>query len=767
VLDLLRHHCGITDTDGPEDITAKIHRGLQELDMAPEMWAPVLLHLLGFEEGTNSLAVLSPEARKSRILTALTQICLNSSRQRPLILEIEDLHWIDPSSDECLAALVERMAGAPILVLVTYRPGYRPAWIDRSYVTQVALQPLTPQDSLRVVQAVLSAVAPSAPLVPKLLAKADGNPFFLEELARTVVEQGTDTPSPTVPDTVQAVLLARIDRLPATAKRLLQMASVIGKDVALPLLQAVIEVSEEAMHRDLGHLQAAEFLYETYAPTARAYAFKHALTQEVAYQSLVRRTRQQYHAHIAQVLEERFPEIVEMQPELLAQHYTAAARDAQALPYWQRAGQRAVERSANVEAISHFTKGLEVLQTLLDTPERIQQELELQLALAPPLLMLKGHTAPEVEHAYARAYELAQQLGVTPQHFSVLVGLWRFYFNQAQLQRAHDLAEQCFSLAQHLQDVRLLQVAHLALGSTLLHLGEHVSARTYLEQGIALYDLQQSRTLTFSRGTDPGVESLSRVAWTLWMLGYADQALARSREALALAQEVSHAYSLVFALHFAGLLHQGRREVQSVQERAETELDLSNTQGFVEWSAGGMMLHGWAIAQQGAVEEGIRQLQQGLDSWLARGNELGKTQVLARLAEAYGEAGHIAEGLHVLDEALSAVRTNGERHYEAELYRLKGELLLQSAVTGLTSEGCQQRIGEVEACFRQALDIARKQQTKSLELRAIMSLARLLQAQGKRAEAWQMLTESYSWFTEGFDILDLQEAKALLAALRD
>ena len=347
VLDLLRHHCGITDADGPEDITAKIHRSLQALGMAPEMWAPVLLHLLGLEEGTNSLAVLSPEARKARILTTLTQMCLNGSRQRPLILEVEDLHWIDPSSDECLAALVERMAGAPLLVLATYRPGYRPAWIDRSYVTQVALQPLTSKDSLQVVQAVLPTVAPSAPLVPQLLAKADGNPFFLEELARTVVEQGADAHSPTVPDTVQAVLLARIDRLPATAKRLLQTAAVIGKDVALPLLQAVTEVPEEAMHRDLGHLQAAEFLYETYAPAALAYTFKHVLTQEVAYQSLVRRVRQQYHAHIAQVLEEQFPEVAETQPELLAQHYTEASFSEQALPYWQRAGQRAIERSAN------------------------------------------------------------------------------------------------------------------------------------------------------------------------------------------------------------------------------------------------------------------------------------------------------------------------------------------------------------------------------------------------------------------------------------
>jgi class 3 adenylate cyclase/DNA-binding winged helix-turn-helix (wHTH) protein/predicted ATPase len=765
VLDLVRHHCGILDTDGPEAITAKIHRSLQDVDMAPETWAPVLLHLVGVAAGTDALAALSPEACKARTLAALTQMCLHGSRHRPLILELENLHWIDPSSEECLATLVERMAGASLLVLVTYRPGYRPAWMDRSYVTQIALQPLTAQDSVRVVQAVLPTVAPSAPLVPHLLAKAEGNPFFLEELARTVVEQGPDAPFRTVPDTVQAVLLARIDRLPATAKRLLQTAAVIGKDVALPLWQAVTEVPAEAMQRDLRHLQAAEFLYETYAPPALIYTFKHVLTQEVAAQSLVRHVRQQYHTRIAQVLEERFPEVVEMQPERLARHYTEGGRGAQALPYWQRAGQRAVERSANVEAINHFTKALESLTSLPESPEHVQQELMLQLAIGVPLLMIKGHTAPEVEQAYTRAYELAQQLRETPQRFSVLIGLWRFYFSQARLQRARELAEQCFTLAQYLQDVRLLQEAHMVMGSTLLHLGDHGSARIALEQGLALYDPEHSRTLAFSRGTDPGVMCLSRLAWTLWMLGYAEQALARSHEALALAQSTAHAYSLATAQHFAGLLHQSRREVQVVQEQAEAEMALSSTQGFVEWLAGGMMLRGWALAQQGALEEGIAHLQQGLDSWLAKGNELGKTHILARLAEAYSKAEQPAEGLGVLADALAAVRHNAEHLYEAELYRLKGTLLLQSGGRGLAPEDCPSRTAEAEACFRQALDLAHHQQTKSLELRATMSLARLWQAQGKRAAAYELLAPIYGWFTEGFGTADLQEAKALLEAL--
>src|SRR5215831_8790731 len=388
---------------------------------------------------------------------ALTQLCLHGSRPQPLILEIEDLHWIDASSEECLTALVERMAGAALLVLVTYRPGYRPPWVAKSYATQVSLQPLTQQDSLRVVQAVLPAAVQTAPLVPQLLTKADGNPFFLEELARTVAEQGADTPAHTVPDTVQAVLLARIDRLPATAKGLLQTAAVIGKDVALPLLQAVTEVPAEIMHDALRSLQAAEFLYETYALTAPVYTFKHILTQEVTYQSLVRRERQRYHAHIAQVLEAQFPEVAELQPELLAYHYTEADRGAQAIPYWHRAGQRAVERSANHEAVSHFTKGLELLKSLPAIPEHTQQELALQLALGPSLRMIKGHTAPEVEGVYTRVHALSQQVGESRQQYAILMGLWRLYLNQARILQARELAEQCFRLAQGMQNPGPLQ----------------------------------------------------------------------------------------------------------------------------------------------------------------------------------------------------------------------------------------------------------------------------------------------------------------------
>lgn len=346
------------------------------------------------------------------------------------------------------------------------------------------------------------------------------------------------------------------------------------------------------------------------------------------------------------------------------------------------------------------------------------------------------------------------------------IGLWRSYFSQSWLERARASAEQCLTLAQHLQDPVSLQLAHMTLGSTLIHLGEWVSARVHLEQGIALYDPQQYRMRAFSRPNDPGVVCLSRGAWALWMLGYADQALTMGHKALSLARESSHASSLTFALFFSAVLHQCRREARRVQEQAEAMLALSPEHGFVQRIAGGVLLRGWALTQQGMVEEGITQIQEGLSAWLADGSELGKTQILARLAEAYEKVGRTEEGLRALAEAFAALDKNAERHYEAELYRLQGDLVLQQALQQQVP-GTPPRAGhsEAETHFCRAIDVARRQHAKFQELRAVMSLSRLWQAQGKYTEARTMLQETYGWFTEGFDTADLQEAKALLEEL--
>jgi predicted ATPase len=409
-----------------------------------------------------------------------------------------------------------------------------------------------------------------------------------------------------------------------------------------------------------------------------------------------------------------------------------------------------------MEAISHLTRGLELLKALPDTPDHRRQEFLLHIALGAPLIATKGHGALEVEHTYSRALELCRQVGEAPQLASALLGLWRFYTVRGELRTAHELAEQLVTLAQNLRDLGLLLEAHLSLGITLFYRGELPLARIHLEQAIALYDPQQHRAHAFIYGQDSGMASLSYVARALWLLGYPDLALQRSQEALTLVRELSHPFSLAFALHFAAKLHQLRRETQPVQERIEAVMTLSHEQRFQFFSAVGTILRGWALAEHGQLEEGIAQMLQGLAAHRVTGAELDRPHHLVRLAEAYGKAGQVDEGLAIMGEALAVMHKHGECYYEAELYRLKGELLLKQPAPDEQQS---------ETCLCQALDIARRQQAKSLELRAAMSLARLWQRQGKRKEARQLLAEIYGWFTEGFGTADLQEAKALRQAL--
>jgi predicted ATPase len=695
---------------------------------------------------------------------------------QPLLLVFEDLHWIDAETQALLDSLIESLPTARLLLLVNYRPEYQHGWGSKTYYTQLRLDPLPPASAEAVLNALLGQDPSLMPLKRLLIERTEGNPFFLEESVRTLAESrvlvgepdayrlAQALPTIQVPATVQAVLAARIDRLPPEEKQLLQAAAVIGTEVPLPLLRAIAELPETVLHRGLVHLQAAEFLYETRLFPECAYTFKHALTQQVAYQSLLTSTRQRYHAQLAQVLEARFPETVETQPELLAHHYTEAGLNAQAVGHWQRAGQRAVERSANLETVAHLTKGLELLTTLPDTSDRAQQELVIQTTLGSALIAVKGFAAPEVLQTYARARELCRQVGDTPQLFQVLRGLWYFYMGRLELQTARELGEQLLTLAQQAGDPALLLEAHYALGNTVNYLGEFVAAQAHFAQGIVLYDPQRHRVHTFRYGQNSGVMCHAYAAWTLWWLGYPDQALQRSHEALTLARELAHSYSLAVALFFAAMFHQLRREGQLTQERAEAARAFAAEQGFALWVAGGTFLRGWALAEQspeavagaGPWEEGVAQMHQGLAAWCATGAEVARPYMLALLAETSAQGGQREEGLPLLAEALAMTNDTEERRWEAELYRLKGELLLQQAAPDAPP---------AEACFQQALAIARRQQAKSWELRTAMSLARLWQQQGKRAAARQLLAEIYGWFTEGFDTPDLQEAKALLEAL--
>jgi predicted ATPase len=558
-------------------------------------------------------------------------------------------------------------------------------------------------------------------VIQQIVSKTDGVPLFVEELTKSVVEAaGAHDHAPLhigIPATLQDALMARLDRL-GTAKEIAQLGAILGREFSYALLHAVSDRAEGSLQQELRQLVESELVFQSGAPPQAQYLFKHALVQDTAYQSLLKSRRQQLHQQVAQVLEKQFLQTIETQPELLAHHYTEANLIEQAIPYWQQAGERAVQRSANIEAISHLTKGLGLLKTLPNTPERTQQELSLQIALGMPLILTKGHAAPEVEVTYTRARELCRQVGEPPHLFPVLLGLRRFYLMRGELQTSRELGAQLLTLAQNLQDSGFFARDHMMQGEVLYYLGEFVQAREHLDQGAALYDPRQHRSHVFLYGSDSGVGCLFLGALALEMLGYPDQALKRSHEALTLAQELAHPFSLAFALYWASLLHQRRGEAQAVQEQAEMLVAIANEQGFALWEAWGTVLWGWALAEQGQGEEGIAKIRQGLDAWRATGGEMTRTYFLVLLAE-----------------ALAVAEETRERVYEVELYRLKGELTLQQANQKAKGKGQKAKMetdaqGEAEACFCKAIEIARKQQAKSLELRATVSLARLWQNQG-------------------------------------
>jgi predicted ATPase len=680
---------------------------------------------------------------------------------------VEDLHWTDPSTLELLNLLIDQMSTTSIYTLLTYRPEFQAPWRNRSYFTQVTLNRLSGDEVEQMVTRVTGGKPLPGAIIQQLVDKTDGVPLYVEEMTKAVLESGVlkeldgqyefagPLSSLLIPSTLQDSLMARLDRL-GTGKAVAQCAAVIGRQFSYALLSAISPWEEAMLQHELRRLVEAELVYQQGAIPNATYLFKHALVQDIAYESLLRRTRQQYHAHIAHVLATRFPNTNEAQPELLAHHYTEAGLYAQAIGYWQQAGQQAIQRSANLEASQHLTTGLALLATLPETLSRAQQELDLRMALGPTLIATHGPATLEVEQTYARTRALCQQIGETPQLFSTLWGLCRFYRARGALPTARELGEQLYRLAQRETAPTPRLEAHDALGSTLFHLGEYATALTHLEQGIALTDPTVQQALALRHDVAPGVTCLAYAANILWCLGFPAQAVRRSQEALALAQTLSHPYSLVFARYWAALLHHRRREASAVQAQAEALLTLATAQGFPLWVGLGTCCHGWSLAMQGQCKAGMTQMRQGLAVILAAGYMLARPLCLVLLAEAAGHVGQVEEGSRLLAEALVAFEDSGRGDLLAETYRLQGKLLLRQATPDA---------GQAEACFQQAVAVARHQQAKSWELRAVMSLARLWQHQGKRAEARELLAPVYGWFTEGFDTADLQDAKALLNEL--
>ena len=770
-IDLLQRLLEFDEDDTPKQKLDKLEGVLQRYKLPLNQMVPLFALLLSLPVPQEKYASLnlSPQGQKQKTLEALLAVLLKLSEKWPVLILVEDLHWVDASTLEMLDTLVEQVSAARVLALFTFRPGFKPIWTSHSHLTHLSLNRLTRNQIEQMVEKIAGTKELPPQLLQQVLTKTDGVPIFVEELTRMMLENNPQTAGQlqpagdmqelAIPATLQDLLMARLDRL-GSVREVAQLGATLGREFIFAVILAISTQDEQALSQDLDTLVDAELLYQRGLPPQAVYTFKHALIQEAAYHSLLRSSRQDYHRRIALLLSENFPELAKTEPELLAHHFTAARLNQQAIVFWRQAGEQAVERSANIEAIRHFEHALSLLDTLPEGPGRTEQELQLRVALGASLLMVKGYAADEVEIHYSRARSLCRQIEDIPQLLSALFGLWSFYLVRAQYKNAFEMAERLMQLALKQQDSGMLLAAHQVQGVTFFYQGNLVLARKHLELAVDLYDPEEhSAPASAASSADRGVASLSHLALTLWLLGYPDQARERIKAALMLAETLEHPYSVAFASVLAGWLYQYCREAEQVATYADAAVNLSNEQGFALLGAFGTILKGWAQTDSGQAQSGSMLILEGLSGYKATGAQLGQLHFLAMLAEAHSKMGQIEEGLAVLAGALVALEENGERFYEAEVYRLQGDLLSQEQGGRLADRPDEL---SVENCYQKAIEVAHEQQAKSMELRATLSLSKLWQEQGHTAIATRMLQTIYDEFTEGFDTADLQEAEAIL-----
>jgi len=767
VMQQLQFAAGFTPEDSADAKLDRLERLLTRSGGAVQNAVPLLAALLSLPTGRRYPPLaLSPQRQKERTIEVLVEQLRHLATVESVLAIFEDVHWIDPTTLEYLDYLVSELANIAVLVVITHRPEFEPPWGRHANVTLHSLNRLSRRQCAMMVGRVGGKPLPEA-LVGQIVDKSDGVPLFVEELTKAVVESplvvdaGTSyelsgtVDSLRIPATLHDSLMARLDRL-IPVKEVAQIGAAIGREFSHELLAAVSPMGEADLNVALDRFLRSDLVYQRGVRPRATYIFKHAMIQETAYQSLLRATRQQYHRRIAAVLLEQFPETVDTQPEIIAHHLTEARLDAPASEYWHRAGRRAVERSAHAEAIELLTRGLDVLAGLPDTPDRALRELELRITLGPSLTATKGYAAPEVQRLYERARELCQRVGGTERLFSVLFGLWVYYLVRAELNEAREMGEQLVNLAGRLDHRTSLIDAQRALGITLFFRGELTEALAHFQAAIALYDVARDSSVAFASGVDTGPVSMVSAAMVQWLVGHPAQALATTGQALNSARKRPHPFTLAVVLTYAAWVHQFRREAPAAREQAEAGIAVTTEGGFPVWLGEVLIIRGWALAELGEDGEGVEQVRRGLTTFRATGAVLVLPYWLGLLADVHGKADRTADALQCLDEAIALSDRTGDRFYLAELHRLRGELLLRRA------DGAEH---EPESCFRLALAIAASQNAKSLELRAAMSLARLLESEGKREEARRMLAEIYDWFTEGFDTADLRDAKTLLDKL--
>ncbi len=772
VVDLIQYRLDWSLDESPRAKLDKLEALLRQYRPPLDETVPLFATLLGLPlTDTHYVpSQLSAEGQRQQLFTTFVSMILEQAERQPVLFILEDLHWSDPSTQALLSLLIEHAAGASLMLLLTSRPGFNPPWASRAHLTPLALHRLPRTQIERMMTHVTGGVPLPAPLIDQLVEKTDGVPLFIEEMTKTVLESGhlretdgqfTLTNAMTevmIPASLQDSLMARLDHLD-TAKGVAQIASVIGRRFPYALLQPISDLDERVLQSELQRLVDAKLVFQYGVLPHATYMFKHALIQDAAYRSLLNTSRQHYHQRIAEVLQTRFAAAVEIRPELLAYHFTEAGIVETAIPIWLRAGRNAIQRSAYPEAIAHLNTGLGLLPRLSEGSVRLDIELALQLALGSALMATHGYAAPEVKHTYTRARQLCQDIGESPRSLQALSGLQAFYMMHGELQTARELGEQCLDLAQRQSDpVRLLQ-GRYGLAATLFFQGELSRAHALFEQNIKRARPQHYHPQALQ---DPGVACLTYSALTLWMFGYPDRAVERGQAALTLAQTLSHPYSITLAQFWLAELHDFRGEWQTVQAIIEANNALAKEYALPFWGAMGDVVQGLIQAELGDAEAGLAQASQGFDLYCSLGTLLGHTRFYEMLATIYQRAGQIPAGLEAIEKALATVQTTGERWNEVNILRRKGELLLQAS----PQKGVDNCHAMAEACLHQAIERARAQEAKSLELRATMSLCRLWQQQDKTADAHQLLTAIYGWFTEGFDTADLQEAKLLLADLQ-
>jgi class 3 adenylate cyclase/predicted ATPase len=712
------------------------------------------------------LPTLNPQARRERTLEALLGYVTKVASQQPTLMLFEDLHWIDPTTREFLSLLVGQVPRLQLLLVITARPEFSPSWVPSDKVISLPLMRLGREDGTALVNRVVGKALPNE-LLEQILIRTDGIPLFVEELTKTVLESGLlreangryelvgGIQALAIPSTLHDSLMARLDRL-AAVKEVAQMGAVIGREFDYELLAPLSCRAEADLINALDQLVQSELVFTRGAPPTAVYTFKHALVQDAAYGSLLKGRRQQLHFRIAEILRERKPERVEQEPELLAHHYTEAALPAEAIGFWLRAGERAAERSANVEAIGHLNRGLAAVRTLPETVERARQELALQVALGGPLIASKGYAASEAAVAATRARQLCEELGDRDRLLQALYSELSTFYIGAEDEGAWPVVERFASLTNGLLESGAHFVGRRMLALQHYHRGEFLLARSELERILELYDPSRHDALALRYGHDVVVSGRSYLSWLLWLLGFSDQALQASKQAAARGKEITHANSKAFAVLMGSAFpQQFFHNPIAVKEHSHSLIEFCDQMRLPFWRAYAQVLAGWAEVELGEGEPGLARMQKGLVDLKSTGTGRHLPYLLGRLAEAQAKLGQIEEADQTVKRALAVVEASGDRSWEADLHRLNGELLFS-----LGSNSC-----EIEACLEMAIAVAAKQTAKSLQLRASTSLARLWREQNKRTQAISLLEPLYNWFTEGFDTFDLQSARLLLNEL--